>query len=100
MNGYLIGVTCPLCGACCESVTEGRVIAGTEARAVLRCTICRPVREFVVEVFLRPVRANRDESACGTPAGYARHRRAGESACEKCLRAQSISGYERAMVHA
>lgn len=55
--GYHIAVTCPTCGAAVHPVTEGKVIhnahgAGTETRAIMVCTECKPRREYVLEVFL------------------------------------------------
>lgn len=57
MRGYEVNVTCPACGADVEPVTEGRVIhnkrgAGTETRAIMRCSECSPTREYVLDVFL------------------------------------------------
>lgn len=92
-TGYHIGVTCGGCGADLEPVTEGKVIhnaekAGTETSAIARCSECR--RDWHLWVRLVGVAGRREGSACGeaiaTVAGYQRHVRAGQPACEECLR--------------
>ena len=51
MNGYLIPLTCPACGADVAPVADGRPnAAGTTTTAVCRCVECR--RGWVVHVNL------------------------------------------------
>lgn len=90
---YQMAVTCAHCGGDLSPVTEGKVIhnamqAGTETSAIARCAECR--REWHLWVRLQPVAAGRDESACGTNAGYQRHLRAKEPTCDKCERAHGL----------
>jgi hypothetical protein len=85
-------VTCASCGADLQELTAGRIIhgrdkAGSETRAIWRCTECP--KEYVIEVFLRLVSAHRSEVGCGTDAGFQRHHRAGETPCGECVDAHS-----------
>lgn len=43
----------------------------------------------------RSVRTRRAVAVCGTPGGYKRHRRLGESACDDCLAAWRADGADR-----
>lgn len=57
--GYTAPIACPRCAGPVVHVNLGKVIhdkhgSGTETRAIFRCLPCRV--EYVVEVFLRPVR--------------------------------------------
>ena len=84
--------TCLTCGTDVELVSLGRVVGGREQSAILRCAEGHEnhlsVRYAAVD--------KRDEygdveSACGSPAGYKRHRRHGEQACVACLAANSAN---------
>lgn len=91
VSRYILGLTCLSCGADCEPVTEGRVVASSECSAIARCTEC--AKDWHINILVRGV-AYRGEpegrvkrAECGTAAGYARHIKANENACDGCLRA-------------
>lgn len=50
MNGYLLPLSCPLCGGAMEHVNAGA--GGTSAAAVAACPACR--RQFEIVVTIRP----------------------------------------------
>lgn len=89
MTGYLVPVTCHRCGGELEPVTEGRVIGDREVSAICRCVDCGT--EWHLHVSLLPANTG---AAHGSTAGYAKHRRHGEEACDECKRAHARSQLE------
>lgn len=102
MKALTFSVTCPWCGSPVDHVTSGRVIAGRETSAIVRCTTCpEHLAEWHIALRMAPVRDVSEYSArrslvalCGTPSGYTAHRRAGEQPCAPCT--QAHAAYERA----
>lgn len=47
------------------------------------------VDELYNAIFTRPKKGPGARAACGTPAGYYRHRREGDAACDACRRANT-----------
>lgn len=86
---FYVPVRCPFCAGDLEAVTQRAMKQELVAR--LRCTKPRCGHEFALRLVLAPVGLT-DElevGRCGSIAGYQRHARAGEEACEACLLAHS-----------
>ncbi|MDF9874815.1 WhiB family transcriptional regulator [Cellulosimicrobium cellulans] len=72
---------CPVRAACLEYAVANREAHGvwggtTETE---RATLLHPVADPTA-----PTRPRRGPARCGTPSGYARHRRRDEEACDAC----------------
>jgi hypothetical protein len=52
--------------------------------------------QLIIDLGLRPRLGPGARAACGTPAGYRRHRRDGEERCQRCLDAKNTDERERA----
>lgn len=88
MVGYRLELTCAHCAGELVPESEGRPIGGgLELRAVARCSECG--RRFVIVVRMLEVQRE-GEVSCGTDAGYQRHCRRGEKACDACLDAHRL----------
>ena len=87
MRGLAVGVTCLECGADVEPVVVGRIIAGQEVSAIVRCTE-NARHEWHVHVAMMPTRAV-GAQGCGTNAGYMAHKRRGETPCDGCRQAHA-----------
>jgi len=86
-SALCLEMTCPRCDSALAAVNERR-LSGCEHVSVWACGTCHA--EWVVRVGMLPVhRTLEDGSAgCGTPAGFRRHVRAGETACPACQEAR------------
>ena len=104
MKALAFDVTCPRCGSALEPVNIGRPIAGTETKAIVRCTSCRPeIAEWLVAVRMAPVNlvmritapSPVTEARCGTESGYTRHVRTGTRPCDACKEAHASAERRR-----
>lgn len=92
-------ISCPNCGADLAFVTAGKVIAGRETSAIMRCTECvARAAEWQVWVRLVPVfsktqfNRQRPSAICGTDSGYYAHLRRGrDTPCDECKAAHSAA---------
>jgi hypothetical protein len=90
LSSYELPLTSLCHGADVVHVATGAPVAGTEARAVVACSLCR--REFLITALLRPLSTTSHSpdpalglrDGCGTAAGYRRHRRQHQQACGPC----------------
>ena len=98
IGGITAEMTCIKCGHPVRLVNLGRVIAGTEASAIVGCSHCRAQWHFRVtltQIADRKVDLDSEPNGCGSEAGYARHRRQGTPSCEECRKAHARSQAER-----
>lgn len=87
-------ITCPKCGKSVEWLRGSKPLS-TETSAIVRCT-GRIGHEMLILVRVLPMAYTPDTSEhCGTSVGYQRHRRAGESACDNCKRANTQDQIDR-----
>lgn len=92
MTGLTASLTCLQCGEPVEVVNIGRVLAGREVSAVVRCAARLCQREWHLCVTLGPLngkelRGNgppRNAAECGTDSGYRAHLKHGTEKCEPC----------------
>lgn len=86
---FTIPVRCPLCEAPTEEINK-RSVKG-ELVAVVKCQSVSCARQFLVRAFVAPFArgADGEPSKCGTEAGYAAHKRAGEETCDPCRQAHT-----------
>ena len=98
VNHYEIHFSCPLCGSLCVPVAEGSPVAGTEIRAIVRCSGGTCHREWQIIVHMRSIQHDRQDIEHGTHHGYVRHLRNHESACDACREAHAA--YVSAKKHA
>lgn len=85
MTPLTIEVVCPRCGGELETITQRKL--GYGLRLIVRCTGIRSCRyEFIVKLDVIHARTAEDgePTKCGSEAGYKRHRRVPEQACDLC----------------
>lgn len=79
MKAFGFALECPECAGELTFITASNPNA-YESKAVAVCVPCR--REFLVAVAL--ITRERPYVLCGTPQGWAQHRRNGETPCDTC----------------
>ena len=95
---------CEKCGGELRAVVVGRIIAGREGNTMFECVGCKA--PYLVTVTFRPAfmefapdagGSHRSVAACGTEAGYEKHRReTGKVECEFCKAAHREGNARRA----
>lgn len=92
---YTVSIRCPYCKSPVKA--ENQRVTRSEIVALLKCTWRGCGHELAMRVQLGAVNVDHlhDPTKCGSQAGYQRHIRRGEQACEDCLRAHSQAQQER-----
>lgn len=94
MNKMEFEITCPRCGGDLDFVTR-TVPSSARQGAVVRCATCRRDSIVTVELVLtfKP-----EDDECGSEAGYWRHLRRNEDACQACSDERNACERERRRV--